>query len=255
MGIAPVGDRFSRGNALGEAGRTATPGGRWEPYVAGTPGSQAANWHKTRSVCHHCYDCCMQGGGLRQRHKERLRSRVQEQALDLFERNGFEATTVGEIANAAETSPRTVFRYFGTKEDLVFWPSSSLLQLLRDLLAERPKAEARYPAMRAAMCAYAEKVEAGRSAWMRRLRVISHSPNLLRREAEIREEWIAALAEDVATREGAPSVTLEDLAVVLSAFGALSASYAFWRDEKDCESLSDLLDRAFRSIEVEVSTP
>ena len=47
--------------------------------------------------------------------------RIQSVALDLFEARGFEDVTVEEIAEASEVSPSSVYRYFGTKEQIVLW--------------------------------------------------------------------------------------------------------------------------------------
>ncbi len=104
------------------------------------------------------------------------------------------------------------------------------------------------------MYAFAETLESEKPVVMRLWPIVSASPSLLRRQAEVREEWIEGLAEDVASREGAAAVTLEHQAVVLSAFGALSAAYDFWRLAGGSETLPELVDRAFRSIEGEVSS-
>jgi AcrR family transcriptional regulator len=57
--------------------------------------------------------------GLRERWREKARRTIQECALDLFDERGFSAVTIEEIAAAAEVSPSSVYRYFGTKEGLI----------------------------------------------------------------------------------------------------------------------------------------
>jgi AcrR family transcriptional regulator len=89
--------------------------------------------------------------GLRERKKARTRAEIQRQALRLFGERGYEATTVAQIADAAEVSESTFFRYFPTKEDVVLWdefdplvfeafkeqpPELSIVRALREAIRE-----------------------------------------------------------------------------------------------------------------------
>ncbi|MET7361620.1 TetR family transcriptional regulator [Streptomyces sp. NPDC005562] len=58
--------------------------------------------------------------GLRERKKARTKAAIQREAVRLFREHGYSATTIEQIAEAAEVAPSTVFRYFATKQDLVF---------------------------------------------------------------------------------------------------------------------------------------
>src|SRR5579871_1588889 len=65
--------------------------------------------------------------GLRERKKARTRASIREHALRLIREQGYDATTVDQIAEAAEISPSTFFRYFPTKEDVVLQDDFDIL--------------------------------------------------------------------------------------------------------------------------------
>jgi AcrR family transcriptional regulator len=94
-------------------------------------------------------------GGLRERKKARTRAAIQSQALALFVEQGYEATTVEQIAAAADVSPSTYFRYFPTKADVVLWDEFD--PIIIDAFRRQPPALAPIEAMRAAFrAAFAE---------------------------------------------------------------------------------------------------
>src|SRR5258708_24701856 len=87
--------------------------------------------------------------GLRERKKARTRAAIREHALRLFREQGYDATTVEQIAEAAEVSPSTFFRYFPTKEDAVLQDDMDLLWM--DIFQPQPAELGPIAAMRAAV--------------------------------------------------------------------------------------------------------
>ena len=86
---------------------------------------------------------------LRERKKAKTRKAIQEHALRLFREQGYARTTVEQIAEAAEVSPSTFFRYFPTKEDVVIY--DALDPLLIEAMARQPLDTQPLEAMRRAM--------------------------------------------------------------------------------------------------------
>lgn len=87
--------------------------------------------------------------GLRERKKARTRAAIQQHALRLFRKHGYEATTIEQIAEAAEFSPSTFFRYFPTKEDVVMY--DSLDPIIIEAFQAQPPEMGPFQALRAAM--------------------------------------------------------------------------------------------------------
>jgi AcrR family transcriptional regulator len=81
---------------------------------------------------------CQPRAGLRERKKEQTRRRIIEVALQLCDSQGFDATTVEQIADAADVSPRTVNRYFELKEDIVLAPTEDWGRRVADELRNQP---------------------------------------------------------------------------------------------------------------------
>lgn len=74
---------------------------------------------------------------LREQKKLRTREALARAAIRLFSERGYDETTVGEIAGEANVSARTFFRYFRSKEDVIFFDSDELTETYRESLATR----------------------------------------------------------------------------------------------------------------------
>ena len=166
--------------------------------------------------------------GLRQAQKRRTRAALETAALDLFERKVFEATTAEEVASAVNVSPRTLYRYFPTKHDLIFASSEDRLHDLVRLLADRPAGECPLLALRNALVEFAPLIDNERTA--RRSRLIEATPQLRERRNGRTPQWGIVLAEELARREGAeaPDARLQVAADL--AHRMLERSIWLWRD-------------------------
>ena len=79
--------------------------------------------------------------GLRERKKQRTRETIARAAHELFAERGYHATTLPDIAEAADVSTRTIFAYFPSKEDILFSDFAVMKEALAQALAERPKGQ------------------------------------------------------------------------------------------------------------------
>lgn len=128
-----------------------------------------------------------------QRRQRRARADVSRVAVRLFAEQGYAATTTEQVAQAADLSRSTLFRYFSDKDDLVFAIEDDLLAVSTSAVAD---AAGRTPwsALRAAALAVAQEVAAMRELMVRRHDVVATSPGLQARAAGKHRRWADALA-------------------------------------------------------------
>lgn len=167
------------------------------------------------------------GPKLRERNKERTRAAIVEAAWRLFRDGGYEATTIDAIAEAAQVAPRTFFRYFPTKEAVVFHRSAERLALLQELLAERGQG---FDAVTHACLGIARHYALHRDEVTEQYRLVESSPTLRMAEGEIDRRWVDAIATALAEQR---SATARRQARILAGaiFGAMRATLAEWISE------------------------
>src|SRR5438874_11702470 len=102
----------------------------------------------------------MASTGLRELHAARTRDAIVSAALELFEQRGFHETTVDDIAARADIAPRTFFRYFPTKEAVLFPDADAKSNWIMGALAARPADEHPFASLLAVVGELADEVEA-----------------------------------------------------------------------------------------------
>ena len=185
--------------------------------------------------------------GLRERKKARTRAAIQAEAMRLFREQGYQATTVEQIAEAAEVSPSTFFRYFPTKEDVVLWDDFD--PLIVEAFRERPSNELPITAMRAAFATAFRRISPEDLDRVReRTRLTMEVPELRAASLEQFSGTVQLLAAIVGERVGKPVSDMAVLALAGAVVGvAMSVMLAATADP-DADMVS-LLDEAMRLLE------
>jgi AcrR family transcriptional regulator len=137
--------------------------------------------------------------GLRERKKEQTRQLIAETARRLFAERGFDQVTVAAVAQEADVSQQTVFNYFPTKEDLVFWRLGAFEDELLGSVRDRAPGEPALAAFRRFLLSRQGVLRSPRPEAREELaalmRTIDESPALLAREQQIYARYTDALAE------------------------------------------------------------
>jgi AcrR family transcriptional regulator len=185
--------------------------------------------------------------GLRERKKARTREAIIDAALGLFERKGYEATTVEDIAAAADVSPRTFFRYFDAKLDVVMARNVDDGADLDELIAAMPPSatplESVYQAIRGKLAA---KVSVGDDAALREMRIVMSTPSLRSICVEKFHDNIDLFAALVAARMGVEEHALQPYIVAGAVSATMLAVMDRWVTEGGrTDRLIPLLDEGF----------
>jgi AcrR family transcriptional regulator len=156
--------------------------------------------------------------GRREANKQATRIALLEAARQLFARQGFEATTVRDIAQAANVTERTFYRYFDGKEGLVAGEYLSWLATLQAAIIGRPAQEPPFVAVQRAMASLSQQAAAGRGLLPRwpfgdgppgvRLRQSGLRP-MLRFEDSIADAILSRLRAARAAEPGQPAEAAE----------------------------------------------
>jgi AcrR family transcriptional regulator len=187
--------------------------------------------------------------GLRERKKAETRDALASAALRLADQLGPDRVTVDEIAAAAGVSARTFFNYFGTKEDAIVGSSESSTARVVQELAARPASEPPIDALRAAVHASADHLEADPDDWIIRHRLVGRYPALAARYAARLAGVEHELVLEVARRTKLdPDVDTYPAVVVSAALAAARVALTVWQERERRGSLPALFDEVFDQL-------
>lgn len=192
--------------------------------------------------------------GLRARKKLVAMRRIQEVALDLFDEHGYDAVTVERVAQAAEVSPSSVYRYFGTKERIVLHDEfdPAFIAALDTALGD----DSFVDGLRRVLVGVVTELigpEEERSI-RRRMHYVATQPVVragMMREAEEMEELLRGV---VATHTGVDAESLEVRVTVHALVAAFLTAVLYWT-ERPGLAFADVVERTFTLIAEGFSLP
>jgi AcrR family transcriptional regulator len=193
----------------------------------------------------------------RERKKLETRQALERAALRLFGERGYEQTTVEDIAEAADVAVRTFFRYFSSKQDVLFGDVvSDRVPRLRDELAGRPPTEPVLDSIRAVMDMLEFTGPEEEQQILARMDLMRKQPSFVGRYLEIIDQMRLTIVDFVATRTGLdPRLDLYPSLVAAACAASWDASLKIWVASGATASLRSLRCEAFDSLSAGLTEP
>jgi AcrR family transcriptional regulator len=163
---------------------------------------------------------------LRERKKLKTRESIQREAMRLIQKQGYDKTTVEQIAAAVEVSPSTFFNYFPSKEDVVLYDAYD--PIIGKLLLERPAGEPLSVAIRHVLEEMGPLFERDRDIILARARLWIAEPSLRARLWEELERGQDFITELIAQRSGRAADDFEIRVTVMVVIMAAMEAMREW---------------------------
>jgi AcrR family transcriptional regulator len=185
--------------------------------------------------------------GLRERKKLKTRDSIQREAMRLIEKQGYEQTTVEQIAAAAEISPSTFFNYFPTKEDVVLYDAYD--PVIVELMAERPAGEPLSISIRYVLEAMGDIFERDREIILARGKLWFEVPALKARMWEQLEQAQGLMSALISRRSGRAAGDFETRVIVMIVVTAALEAMREWLNRGGKGSFIDLVNEALDVVD------
>ncbi|WP_327006446.1 TetR family transcriptional regulator [Dactylosporangium sp. NBC_01737] len=183
---------------------------------------------------------------LAERKRQLVRDELTEAALKLLAFQGFEETTIDQMAAAAGVSRRTFFRYFQSKEDVIIEFLSDLGRKLSHGLSIRPATEPPAVALQNTLRVFTDTFWEHPEKSQRLAKATVSTPALLARYLERQVTWRTTLTAELATRMATdPATDLRPAVLVAVAFAAFDTALMRWVEQGSTTDLNALLSECF----------
>ncbi|MFI5043735.1 MAG: TetR family transcriptional regulator [Acidimicrobiales bacterium] len=170
-------------------------------------------------------------------------------ALEQFAVEGFENVNIEDIVSACDVSPRTFFRYFSTKEDVLFADADEKRRNLVEILEAQPDDIPPLRALQVAISTLCGEYEDQRELLLLRHRTITTTPALRGRQAERTHSWESTVVDEMRrTGRAGPMSDLDLRLLVAVAVTALRVSTEQWINDENPADLRTLVDSTFDKI-------
>jgi AcrR family transcriptional regulator len=187
--------------------------------------------------------------GLRERKKERARAELEKVALRLFESNGYGETTVEEIARHAELSPASFFRYFGSKEDVVFAYEQRFAQAICDIVDDAlPPGPVTRAGLETVILRFTAFLEEEHEVFRARSRLVSENAQLRPRALVSQRIWEVRLADALAAKAGLEVPDLATSVAAAAALATMACAVRVWMAAGCEQRLGEIVDSTIAQL-------
>lgn len=188
--------------------------------------------------------------GLRERKRRETARRIQNAGMRLFIERGYDATTLDDIAAAADISRRTFFHYFKSKDDILLSTQSTRAEELAAALREAPLGQRPLDTVRNALLRVAERYPAKEMVALHRLMRSNQAVQARKQATYVEQEnvMVAVLRERWPAPERATALKL----VAMMAIGAMRLTLETFNDEDGKRPLDELMREVFDALDSEV---
>lgn len=186
----------------------------------------------------------------RERKKQETRRALEDAALRLFAERGYEQTTVEDIADEADVAVRTFFRYFATKQDVLFGDVvTDRVERMKTALAGRPPDEHPLDSIRIVMDLLDFNTPDEEEQILARLELMRAQPSFVSRYLEIMDQMRQTIVDFVVERTGMdPSKDLYPMLIGGACVASWDSSLKVWVLSGRKTPLRDLRKQAFDAL-------